>query len=90
MHRAKLEKAWKKNTQVLRNVASIGDNVQQLGQAIIQIKSNHSCYQELSETHITYLTRANTGESLQERDIQSNIGAELGSSTARELRAAPV
>ncbi|XP_075431592.1 uncharacterized protein LOC142468854 [Ascaphus truei] len=72
-HRAKLELAWETTTLGIRNVTSIGNYAQQLEQAITQLRADHSRYQELSEAYVTYLTRANTSESLQERDLQSNI-----------------
>ncbi|MEE6526706.1 hypothetical protein FKM82_027490 [Ascaphus truei] len=63
-HRAKLEKAWETTTLEIRNVAAAGNSVQQLEQAITQLKIDHLCYQGLSEAYVTYLARANTVESL--------------------------
>ncbi|MEE6464743.1 hypothetical protein FKM82_006344 [Ascaphus truei] len=72
-HRAKLELAWSTTTLGIRNVSSVGNYAQQLEQAITQLRTDYSRYQELSEAYITYLTRANTSESLQERDLQNDI-----------------
>ncbi|MEE6523352.1 hypothetical protein FKM82_022214 [Ascaphus truei] len=75
-HRAKSELAWETITLGIGNVAGTGNYVQQLEQAITQLKIDHSRYQALSQAYFTYLTRANTEDSIRERDLQKAIDLE--------------